>query len=283
MTAFITVLGIAALAVIIAALAGRGRWQLGTRRLRAHLEASRAPISEARVSLAQLDQLPPPVQRWLGQVLTDGQPRIAAVELRHSGHFNTDPNGVRWRPFRSDQRVLLEPPGFDWDARIAFLPGVPVRVHDAYVGGRGLLRAAIGGLIDVLNLEDGEDLARGELMRFAAEAAWYPTALLPGPNLDWISIDARTARLTLRDSGHAISLDFGFDDDGLLATVRADDRPRLVDGRSIPTPWQGRFWNYQTHNGLCIPFDGEVSWLLPDGPRPYWRGHVDAVRYELAP
>ena len=271
-----------ALTDIKAWLADPGRWQRSTRRLRAKLEAHRTPVVNDPIDLNAFPDLPAPVREWLSQVLTDGQRRIEAVDIRHSGQFNTNNDGERWRPFRSEQRVLIDRPGFHWDARIAFLPGIAVRVHDAYIAGRGLLRAAVGGLITVVNLEDGGDLAAGELMRYAAEAAWYPTALLPGPNLDWAPIDQRSARLTLRDSGHAISLVFGFDDNGLLATVTANDRPRLVAGEAIPTAWQGRFWNYQRRGGLCIPTDGEVSWLLPDGPRPYWRGHLDAIRCELA-
>jgi hypothetical protein len=51
-----------------------------------------------------------------------------------------------------------------------------VRVHDAYVGGEGILRAAVLGLFTVAELHGPGDIAQGELMRFFAEAAWYPTA-----------------------------------------------------------------------------------------------------------
>jgi hypothetical protein len=42
--------------------------------------------------------------------------------------------------------VITRRPGFDWDARVAIMPGVPVRVHDAYIAGRGTLHAAVFGL-----------------------------------------------------------------------------------------------------------------------------------------
>jgi hypothetical protein len=29
-----------------------------------------------------------------------------------------------------------------------------------------------------------------------------------------------------------------------------------------------------------MPFDGEVAWLLRDGPYPYWRGHITDVTWE---
>jgi hypothetical protein len=57
--------------------------------------------------------------------------------------------------------------------------GLPVRVHDAYVTGEGILHASLLGLFSLVDMRGGGNLAEGELMRFFAEAAWYPTALLP--------------------------------------------------------------------------------------------------------
>jgi hypothetical protein len=39
----------------------------------------------------------------------------------------------------------------------------------------------------------------------------------------------------------------------------------------IPTPWEGRWTNYEMRHGILIPLEGEVAWILPDGRRPYWR------------
>lgn len=282
MAAFTSTALITAATAVKASLAGLGRRQLRTRRLRSRLEAAREPLPETPVDLACLEGMPPPAARWLRQALTDGQPRIEAVNLRHRGRFNTAKDGVRWRPFRSQQRVMVNRPGFLWDARIALVPGVPVRVHDAYIAGTGLLRAAVGGLIDVVNLENGGELARGELMRWVAEAAWYPSALLPSNAVGWYPVSAERARVEVRDGPIEIALEVGFDPDGMITSVRSDARGRSVDGETIPTAWEGRFWNHQTVEGMRIPFDGEVAWLLPEGRQPYWRGHIESIEYELA-
>jgi hypothetical protein len=88
-------------------------------------------------------------------------------------------------------------PRFRLDARIAMMPGVPVRVHDAYIAGRGTLHAAVFGLVSVVNVRDTTEL--GELMRFLAEAAWYPTSLLPSQGVRWEAADDHSARATLED------------------------------------------------------------------------------------
>jgi len=275
-----------ALAAVAAAagalLFGKLRWEAGTRRLRARLEAAREPIEPAVFRSAELAGLPAPVERFFRAVLPEGQPIVAAVAVEHAGTFDMGEAAARWRPFTSQQRVVLRRPGFDWDARIAMLPGMPglaVHVHDAYVAGEGLLQAAVLGLVSVAELRGTEELARGELMRFLAESAWYPTALLPSQGVRWEAVDDRSARATIEDGGVAVTLLFHFQEDGPIDAVHAEARGRTVGGKVVPTPWQGRFWNYAWRGGMRVPLEGEVAWLLPEGTRPYWRGHIARLAY----
>jgi hypothetical protein len=53
--------------------------------------------------------------------------------------------------------------------------------------------------------------------------------------------------------------------------------------RTVPTPWRGRFWNYEERDGMRVPLDGEVAWLLPEGDKSYWRGHITDLEYAFAP
>ena len=114
-------------------------------------------------------------------------------------------------------------------------------------------------------------------MRFLAEAPWYPTVLLPGQGVRWISLGPREARAELTDGDLGVCLDFTFDAAGKIASVFAPDRPRMIAGKTVPTPWRGTFTDYEQRNGMLIPTRAEVAWLLPAGAKPYWRGHlVDA-------
>ncbi|MBM3789405.1 MAG: hypothetical protein FJW35_03535 [Acidobacteria bacterium] len=280
----ISVIAVLVLAATVAAalIYGSHRWEAGTGELRARLEAARVPIRPSVVDFRELDDLPPPVQRYFRAVLKDGQPIVAAVDVRHSGTFNMGETTDEWKPFRSTQRVITRRPGFDWDARIAYMPGLPARVHDAYVAGEGILHASLFGLVSLVNLSGTGDLAQGELMRFFAEAAWYPTALLPSQGVRWEAADDRSARGTMRDGTIQLIMLFHFDGQGLIEVVSAEARGRLVGGRAIPTPWCGRLWNYADQGGMRVPLEGEVSWILPEGPRPYWRGRILELRYEFA-
>lgn len=257
------------------------RWRAGTERLRARLEEGRSPITPVTYDPRELDSLPPPVQRYFRAVLRDGQPMITGVRILQAGTFNLSESGQRWVPFTADQRVVTRRPGFDWDARFTMMPGLTARAHDAYVGGEGLLHAALFAMFPIVVQHGTPEAAQGELMRFLAEAAWFPTALLPSQGVRWEPLDERSARATLQDDSTTVSLAFRFGEDGLIESVRSEKRPRVVAGHNIPTPWLARWSDWETHDGIRIPVRGEVSWLLPEGPLPYWRGRITRIEYEL--
>jgi len=259
---------------------GAYRWNATTRDVRRRLDAARISIQPSLVDFGQLTGLPRPVREYFRGALKDGQARVTAVWLEQTGEMDIGEGVSRWRAFRSTQRIVTRRPGFDWDARVAMLPLVPVRVRDAYVAGEGILRAEVAGVITVVNVRGAGEIAQGELMRFVAEDAWYPTALLPGPGISWAALGDRSARVTLVDGPNTVSLRFDFDAHGLISTASAEARGRTVGHETVPTPWVGRFWNYAEQGSMRVPFDAEVSWLLPEGARPYWRGRITRVRYE---
>lgn len=263
-------------------LYGAARWAGLTEALNARLDAAREPPRPAVYDERELEGLPPVVQRWFRSVMAPGQPIVAAARVEHRGSFNLGETDDRWRPFTSTQRVVTRRPGFVWDARIAMLPGLAVHVHDAYVAGTGLLHPALAGLVSLARLEGEGDIAAGELMRFFAEAAWYPTALLPRQGVRWEAVDERSARATLVDGPHRLTLGFGFGADGQMSWVRADARGRSVGGRSVPTPWEGRWSDHRVIQGLRVPMTGEVAWLLPEGRKAYWRGSITSLQFEFA-
>jgi hypothetical protein len=114
-----------------------------------------------------------------------------------------------------------------------------------------------------------------------AEAAWYPTALLPSQGVQWKAIDDFCAKVTLKDGETALTL-FRFDENGLIKSVRAEARGRTVAGAVIPAPWEGQWSSYEGRDGMSIPTEGDWAWVLPEGPKHYWRGRITSLRYEFA-
>ncbi len=226
-----------------------------------------------------LTALPPPVARYFRTALRDGQPIVRYARLTQRGSFLTRPPD-RFTPFTAVHHISTDPDGFVWDARMPMAPGVAVRVRDAFLDGHGTMRVTVLGLWPVLTAADSPELAAGALQRYLAEAAWAPTSLLPRPGLTWSDIDAQRARATLAAGGTTISLDFHFGEDGLIERVFSQARGREVDGRSVPTPWQGRWLRYEMRDGMQIPVAGEVAWLIDASWQPYWRGEIVESRFE---
>jgi hypothetical protein len=267
---------------------GSKRWTNTTRTLTSRLEAARIDEkaqspSPARYDSRELEGLPAPVQRYFHAVLKEGQPIIAAVTLELAGTFNMSATGEQWKPFTSRQRVVTRRPGFLWEAQVSMLPGVTVRVVDSYIAGEGLLQAAILGLFTVADVHDGGEIARGEFMRFFAEAAWYPTALLPSQGVRWEAVDDRSANATIVDGPLTLTLLFRFNDAGLIGSFRAEARGGTVGKEVVMAPWEGSWSNYQTRDGMTVPFTGEVAWVRPEGRKPYFVGTVTSLTYEFSP
>jgi hypothetical protein len=255
-------------------------WRASSRTARAALEEAAAQQTAPPCCAQDAAGLPLPVQRYLRRAVTGEAAPVDGVWMRQEGEFNLSEDGERWVPFTAEQRVTLRAPGFAWEARVGMAPGVPVFVRDAYAAGVGSTEARILGLWPVANVRGAGEIAADQLMRFLAEAPWYPVALLPGGMVEWSAVDERSALATIRHGTVSAALTFVFGEDDFVLAVRAEARGRMVKGKRVPAPWQGRFSRYALRNGMWIPTEGEVSWILPSGPHPYWRGRVVEIRYK---
>jgi hypothetical protein len=261
---------------------GAWRWRSATAlrvaRLRAAAES--AP-RQSPLTPHEREELPGPVARYFRAVLPEGARPIRYARMEQRGEFLLRPGAGGWRPFRAVEHFTPRPPGFVWDARIRMVPGVDVRVRDALVEGRGEMLGSVMGVWRVASANGTPELNAGALHRFLAEAVWLPTALLPGAGVVWRPLDGNSARASLSAGSTTVSLDFHFGADGLVDRVYTGARERDVGrGRTLPTPWQGRFSRYARRAGFRVPLAGEVEWILPEGPQPYWRGELTGVAFE---
>ena len=265
---------------------GAHRWAKVMQMLTRQLEATNAKVrlpSPARYDMRELDGLPAPVQRYFRAVLQDGQSLIAAATVKMTGRINMSATGEQWKRFSSRQRIIIHRPGFLWDAKVTLLPGLAVRVVDGYVAGQGRLRAAVQGLFTVAELHGEGEIARGELMRFLAEAAWIPTALLPSQGVQWEAVDDGSAKATLTDGPLSVTLLFCFDDRGLITSAHASARGAAVGQQTVMLPWEGSWSNYQRRDGMLVPMTGEATWLRPERRKTYFHGEVRSLHFRLLP
>ena len=290
------------LVLCLLAVAAAGLTALGSRRwtdrmgaLTRGLEAARSdgtvqpphPNDTTHYDPHELEGLPAPVQRYFRAVLKDGQPIVSAVTIEMAGTINMSAMAEQWKPFTSMQRVVTasagSSSGFIWDAQIGMLPGIQVHVVDSYIAGKGLVQAAMLGLFTVADMSGGDEMARGEFMRFFAETPWYPTALLPSQGVQWAAVDGTSANATIVDGSVTLTLLFHFNDAGLIDSVRAEARGGMVGKEMVMRPWECGLSDYQVRDGMTVPISGTAAWVLPDGRKTYFRGTVKTLTYEWAP
>lgn len=245
---------------------------------RAATPADDGAPADATVTGDDLADLPDPVRRYLEGVLSTDQPRARTVRMEQRGEFRVGDGPDAWKPFEATQHATVDPPGFVWDATVALRPFLPVRVVDAYEDGVGTLEAKLCSAIPVASAGPDPAMDEGELLRYLAEAAWYPTALLDG-RVSWEAIDDRAAGATIEDGENAASIEYRFDERGLVESVHAEARYRQEDGDHAP--WTGYFDDYEVRNCLLVPTSAEVEWNLPDGDRPYWRARIGAIEHRF--
>jgi hypothetical protein len=219
--------------------------------------------------------LPPLVRRYLERNLLTDDPLPRCVGFAQSGEMQLKPG--RWLPFRATQDMLVDRVEFAWRAHFRLAPLVSLRVHDWYGDGDGALEGRLWGRIPVLGAR-GPEVARGEAMRYLAELAWVPQAMIANRELDWRTVDDATVEVATGIGGSLVSVLLHFDAAGDIGAASADARPRMVGKDTVETPFRGVFGEYREFGGVRLPTTAEVSWLLPDGPFTYFRVRVTGLQ-----
>jgi hypothetical protein len=252
-------------------------WTAQTGRLATRLRTRHKP--QAAYSRDELAGLPAPVARYFDFALTPGQPFVRGARLRQTGAMALRPHS--WSRFTATEYFGVDPPGFVWDANIQIAPLVSVHVRDGYWAGEGRMTGKLAAIVPVVDEHGTPEMASAELLRYLAEAALLPTALLPRHGIAWTGLDDRTARATVTDAGMTVSCDVSFGEQNQIERVQAM-RHRSVGGKSVLVPWIGHFGDYRRVDGMMIPMVADVEWVLAGENVPYWRGRVVEARYDFS-
>jgi hypothetical protein len=270
----------AVVALLVAVLAGIVWLRRETARRLDELRRSANTERKTVFTTDDLEGLPDPVRAYFENTLQEGQPYIDSVRLKQNGKLRLGGASSPWRPFTATQHVTVGPPGFFWDASITLVPFVSLRIRDLFRDGDGSAEVSLFGIIPLDRGEPSQELNEAELVRYLAEATWYPTALLPSEGVQWEPIDDRTAKATIDHGDVSASLTFSFNEDDEVTRVYTEERYRRVADGFEPTPWSGYWHNYQKRNGIRIPMEGEVVWHLPDGDLEAWQGQLTEIEYD---
>ena len=220
---------------------------------------------------------PTPVQRYFKAIGIDGQPVIHSVRLKQHGQMRTSPNGA-WIPIEAEQYLSVDPPGFVWLAKTKILGIFPMWVRDRFIDGRGEMWIRPLGLFTVAR-NAGPEIDQGTMLRYLAEMAWFPTALLSSKHLQWEGIDDRSARAVFTLGEQSIAASFEFGDSGLIGRVEAQRYYDTGDGYELKR-WSGIHTDYQDVDGVRIPTGAALTWHLDDGDFTWLKLEITDVEFD---
>lgn len=229
---------------------------------------SAGSISQRRYNRKQIQDLPEPVQKYFDYALTDGQPYVSYLRLKHGGRFKTAPD-KDWIDIQGQQYFIAEKPGFVWSGKTKMF-----RAEDAYVNGQGHLKIYLFSFLRIIN-QEGRKTDQGELLRWLGESVWLPTNLLPSENKKWTAIDANTARLTFTGSEHEVYYDITFNDLGQIVEMET----QRFKGEESKETWIGRVGEYVEVEGMRVPSRIEGIWRLDSGDYQYADFKVEKFEY----
>ena len=181
---------------------------------------------------------------------------------------------------------------------------VPVLVRDSYVHGKGgAIKAQLPLGIPLVSMKDTDDVnlgkiissrspetyscdvsninakyslikpkySLGEIMRWLAEATLFPMALLPqectsndSNYLKWSPGTDNSAILEFKYRNQTVKINFHFDPDTHMVTSIQAKRPRIIDGKTQMTHWEGHCSENELHGGLLVPTRLEAGWKVSE-------------------
>lgn len=217
------------------------------------------------------ERLPAAVYDLALRLGADAEMNRTTVNLTQTGRMRSG-NSARWMSFSAKQTIATRECAFEWRARAG--PLGMVSVCDALKDGEGRLDVLALGIVPIARAAHSSALVRGELMRYLAELPWAPDAILLNTELRWREVGPDELAVSAGVGETAAEVTLNLDSEGRIAGALAPDRPRSVTAPFLPTPWRGRFSDYRRHNGLWLPFAGEVGWEIDGVEETYWQGRI---------
>ena len=239
----------------------------------------RRPGQAAAIDRGALDNLPPPVRRYIRKAIAARDRGIRTVRLRHGGTFRPSIEGS-WLPIRGEQYFTTSPPGFIWWGRVRLVPGVWIDARDRSIAGAGNMLVSAESTFTLAD-STGPQLDQGALLRLLGEMTWFPTALLDERYVRWSPIDDRQALAVLAVNRREVSGVFTFGPDDLPSTFSAERYRDVGKGEAVLTPFEGRTSDFREVNGMLVPYSMVAAWRIEGRFIEYVRWSVERIDYDV--
>ena len=216
--------------------------------------------------------------RWRAWAFPGGEEPargVAAVEWEEEGELRSSPR-ARWIPFRARHRLEASRTTFRWDALLGTRALTRTAVTDACDDGHGWSVAKAAGILPVARLT-GPEIDRGQVMRWLADVARCPSALLLHPGLEAASAGGDGLRLRDAAGPAEAVVEVRLAPDGAPVAI-SGMRPGMEGRRFVVRPWSGTMEAPLEWEGLRVPTRLEAAWEYPEGVVVTYRASSTPIR-----
>lgn len=263
---------IANLILLVAVIFAFGAWRF-EKSYQNDVQSSMTRSSSAdtsRITEADIQHLPEPVQKYLRYVGVLNKPRWRNVTIVFEGEMRD--RGKDWFPFRSEQYNF-----FDEPTRLFFMKGqmngMTVPGYHAYKNGMATMQIKVFGLFPVVD-NKGDIMNKAETVTVFNDMCLMAPASLIDKRIQWEPIDSVSSKATFTCNSISISAVLYFNETGQLTNFVSDDRSSMdMKQYRFSTPVR----DYKNINGYNVMTYGEAIWHYPEGEFVYGKFHLKNI------
>ncbi|MDY0236203.1 MAG: hypothetical protein RBR71_09255 [Gudongella sp.] len=242
------------------------------------LKMNQGISSNKDITVNDLKHLPGNVQRWLIKSGIIGKKTSSYVYIEQKGEMRQDESSNKLIFASTKQFAGIQMPGFVWQVKAAFIPFINMYGMDSFVDGVGSLEMRLFNLVKVVNEKDTVKINQSSFARYLLELSWYPEAAL-NKNMKWEEIDKYTARVMMSHRGIVAEAYLYFNEDYDVIKTSAM-RYKDTDETEVLLECVGESKEFGVFNGVRIPSEIHVTWMLPEGEFTWYKLKVEKLSYK---
>ncbi len=236
------------------------------------------PDSIPVISDETIQNLPPPVQRYIINANLIGKPLMYNFRIDMEGDFSMRENS-KYLKVKTEQLNICQTPLRLYFIYTSLMGVIPMRGRDAFINGHGHMFGRLAGfkIFD----EKSQEMDKSGLVTYLNDMILVPLGCL-NPNIRWEKLDSLSARASITFNNISVSATVYFNEKGELVNFITDDRYKSTGkGKYARIRWSTPVTAYGEINGIKMCTAANAIWHNPEGDYTYARFRVKDFRYNV--
>ena len=231
------------------------------------------------LTTADINHLPPPVQKYLSYVGVIGKPKLQNVRIEFDELMYKKP-GANPMISSSVQYNFFKEPSRHFFMKASMM-GIPFRVLHSYSRKEATMLVRVASLFNAVDIA-GKDLTMAETVTVLNDICLLAPAALIHKSISWEKIDSFSSKVIFENGPYKVSAILYFNEKGELINFISQDRLALQDDGTLrKAPWSTPIRDYKEYNGIKLPSYGEAIWNYPEGDYVYGKFNLRKIEYNV--